>query len=106
MEKLFEYASEYAKGYTDVGYDEDQIASVRDAFIDGAKWQKKQVWHNGNDPADDGKEILFEWESFGEKYHDVGYYDKKAKAAHIIGGGRLVLSPTDRWAYLEDLTQL
>ena len=38
MEKLFEYASEYAKGYEDVGYDEDQIASVRDAFIDGAKW--------------------------------------------------------------------
>lgn len=23
MEKLFEYASEYAKGYADVGYDED-----------------------------------------------------------------------------------
>lgn len=38
MEKLFEYASEYAQGYADVGYDEDQIASVRDAFIDGAKW--------------------------------------------------------------------
>ena len=41
MEKLFEYASEYAKGYADVGYDEDQIASVRDAFIDGAKWADK-----------------------------------------------------------------
>ena len=41
MEKLFEYASEYAKGYADVGYDEDQIASVRDAFIDGVKWARQ-----------------------------------------------------------------
>lgn len=41
MEKLFEHASEYAKGYADVGYDEDQIASVRDAFLDGAKWARE-----------------------------------------------------------------
>lgn len=37
-EDLIKHAEEYAKGYLDCGWDEDQIASVRDAFIDGAKW--------------------------------------------------------------------
>lgn len=37
-EDLIKHAEHYAKGYTECGYDEDGIASVRDAFIDGAKW--------------------------------------------------------------------
>lgn len=103
MEDLNNAAFEYADKER---YQDPEIYNIVDAFKAGAKWQSKQVWHKGNEPADEDKEILFEWESLGEKYHDVGFYDKKAKVACVINGGRLVLSPEDRWAYLEDLVDL
>ena len=102
MKKLFEYASEYAKGYADVGYDEDQIASVRDAFIDGAKWQKKHVWHTPDEEPKSNKEVLVEYKS---GFHDAGYYAENEK---IFYTGNELAKKDDitRWAYLEDLTRL
>ena len=53
-------AESYAQGYADVGYDEDQIASVRDAFIDGAKWADQHpAWISVDErKPNDGQVVL------------------------------------------------
>jgi hypothetical protein len=104
MEKLFEFASEYAKGYAEVGYDDDQIASVRDAFIDGAEWQKNHVWHSADDdPPINCKEVLIE---YGNYYHDIGFYDKDSNMFQLRIDEAVRMEDVDRWAYLEDLGAL
>lgn len=105
--ELEKNAISYAEGYSEVGYDDDQIGSVRDAFIDGAKWQRKRVWHKPDEEPEEGVEILFAWASASrlKMFHDIGYYDR---ILNHIATQRTTwsLPEIERWAYLSDLDQL
>ena len=98
-------AESYAQGYAEVGYDDDQIASVRDAFIDGAKWQKDHVWHKpSEEPNDEMAEILIEWTVHSLYRHDVSYYNKHTKMFGFDGTEiDMPMSRVRKWAYVKDL---
>lgn len=77
------------------------------AFEEGAKWQKKQVWHTQNDnPPQEGKKIIFLWgqsNNIKDLNEDVGrlrlIYGEKV----ICGWSRWHLEDVKLWAYIEDL---
>ena len=108
--ELEKKAISYAEGYSEVGYDDDQIASVRDAFIDGAKWQKKQVWHTQNDnPPHEDEKIIFLWgqsNNIKDLNADVGRLRLICGEKLICGWSRWYFEDVKLWACLEDLVDL
>jgi len=103
IEELENEAECYAQGYAEVGYDEDEIASVRDAFIDGAKWQRNCVWHKPSEEPDEDKEVFYEWDTADAILHEVGFYHKDTKDFSKDHKHQRYMSEVAKWAYVEDL---
>lgn len=105
--ELEKNAISYAEGYADVGYDDDQIASVRDAFIDGAKWQKKQVWHSANEEPDPSRLLCVCCANFRDKIIVIDEYKPKEQRFYYEDGEHYdyvsLVHKGLKWAYIEDL---
>jgi len=67
--------------------------------------EKKSIWHKPTEEPREDEEILFLWGGEIAKHHSVGYYNQSTKRLNTPSL-LFTMDDIERWAYVEDITQL
>ena len=99
--------SELARAASKYAYDDDCIlasgrmgASVKEAFADGASWQRNRVWHSISEKADSSKFVIF---------YDGGQYMSPPSRCplsfetFVIAMNKKYGANYTMWAYMDDI---